>query len=68
MPESWKKLFNSGRIKPRKMRFCNECIDKRMCKRCIIYFSENENFGAKLNLIKRQDPNQFGGLLPYSKE
>ena len=39
------------------MRFCNECIDKRKCKRCNNYFNENKKFEAKLNLIKRQNPN-----------
>ena len=29
-----KKLFVSGILVPTKMRFCNECNDKRMCNKC----------------------------------
>ena len=29
LPISWKKLFDSGIIIPTKMRFCNECNDKK---------------------------------------
>ena len=34
LPKIWKKSFNNGKIIPTKMRFCNECNDKRMCNRC----------------------------------
>ena len=29
LPQSWKKSFDSGIIIPTKMRFCNECNDKK---------------------------------------
>ena len=31
LPKSWKKSFDSGIIIPTKMRFCNECDDKKKC-------------------------------------
>ena len=30
LPKSWKKLFNSGVVKTAKMRFCNECSEKKV--------------------------------------
>ena len=50
------------------MRFCNECIKKNCCDRCINQVDENKTFEAKLNLIKLGAPNQFGHMLPYYKE
>ena len=63
-----KKLFNSGVIKPTKMRFCNECNDKRMCKKCNNQVFENKEFEAYLNELKRHPPNKFGYMVPYFKE
>ena len=34
LPRSWKKSFDSGIIVPAKMRFCNECNDKKVCNEC----------------------------------
>ena len=34
LPKSWKKPFDSGLIIPTKMRFCNECDDRKMCDIC----------------------------------
>ena len=34
LPRSWKKSFDSGIIIPRKMRFCNKCNEKELCKKC----------------------------------
>ena len=49
------------------MRFCNECIDKKMCNKCNNQINENEKFEAKLNELKRHPPNYFGHMLPYFK-
>ena len=65
LPRSWKKSFDSGIIKPTKMRFCNECNDKIMCYRCNKKINENKEFEANLNLLKREAPNELGYMLPY---
>ena len=60
-----KKSSNSGVIIPTKMRFCNECSDKRMCDKCNIQINENKEREANLYLLKRKTPNQIGQILPY---
>ena len=65
LPGSWKKTFNNGVTIPKKMRFCNECDDEKMCNKCKNQINENKEFEAKLNEIKRHQPNDFGHLLPY---
>ena len=65
LPRSWKKSFHSGIIIPTKMRFCNECDDIKMCNKCNNQMSENKEFEANLNLLKRHPPNEFGHMLPY---
>ena len=65
LPKSCKKSFNSGVVTPTKMRFCNECNDKRMCDRCIDLITENKEIETNLNLFKREASNQFGHMLPF---
>ena len=65
LPKSWKKSFDNGIIIPAKMRFCNECNDKRLCDKCNKQINENKEFAANLNLLKREKPNDFGHMLPY---
>ena len=67
LPRSWKKSFNNGVIIPTKMRQCNECKDEISCVTCNNRNNENKEFEAKLNLLKRKAPNEFGYLLPYYK-
>ena len=57
------KSFDSGILIPTKMRFCNECNDIKMCDRCNNQINENKEFEAKLNLLKRNAPNEFGYML-----
>ena len=64
LPKSWKKSFHSGIIIPTKTRFCNECNDKKMCKKCNKQVNENKEFKANLNELKRHPPNEFGHMLP----
>ena len=59
IPKSWRKSFNSGVVRPRKMRFCNECNDKISCHRW--------KLEAKLYLLKRQAPNEYGYVLLLHK-
>ena len=55
LPRSWKKTINSGVIIPEKMRFCNECNDKKMCINCNNQSNENKEFDANLNEVKVKD-------------
>ena len=64
LPRSWKKSFNNGVIIPKKMGFCNECTDKKLCNKCNNQINENKEFEANLNLLKRKAPNNFGYMLP----
>ena len=68
MPESCKKSFHSAKIILAKMRFCNECNDKRLCDKCSNQVNANKKFEANFHLLKRQPPKQFGYMLPYFKE
>ena len=65
LPKSWKKSVDSGIIIPTKMRFCNECTDRKMCDKCNNQINENKEFEANLNELKRHPPNEFGHMLPY---
>ena len=65
LQRSWKKSFDSGVIIPEKMRFCNECDDKKVCNKCNNQINENKELEADLNLLKRKAPNDFGYILPY---
>ena len=67
LAEILEKSFNNGVIIPTKMRFCNEGNDKRLCNKCNLIVSENKGVETKLNLSKRQAPNDFG-MTPYFKE
>ena len=42
LPKSWKNSFHNGITIPTKMRFCNECNDRRMCYRCNIEIIEKK--------------------------
>ena len=64
LPKSWKKSFDSGISIPTKMRFCNECDDKKVCNKCNNQVNENKEFEANLNELKRNHPNEFGHMLP----
>ena len=65
LPRSWKKSFDSGIIISTKMRFCNECNDRKMCDKCHNQINEKKEFEANLNELKRHPPNEFGHMLPY---
>ena len=68
LPKSWEKAFINGIIIPTKMRFCNECNDKRMCNKCINQNIENKEFEVILNLLKREAAHEFGHMFPYFNE
>ena len=51
LPRSWKKSFNSGIVLPRKMSFCNECNDEKLCNKCNNEINEIKEFEANLNEI-----------------
>ena len=65
LPRSWKNSFDSGVIKAKEMRFCNECKDGILCTTCNNQINENKEFEANLNLLKRKTTNEFGHMLPY---
>ena len=65
LPRSWKKSFNNGIVIPTKMRQCNECKDGILCRTCDNRISENKEFEANLNLLKRHPPNELGHMPPY---
>ena len=67
LPKIWKKSFDSGLIIPTKMRFCNECKDKKVCNKCNNQINQNKEFEAKFIELKRHPPNEFGYMLPYYK-
>ena len=50
-----------------KMRFYNECNDKRMCNRCYNQVNEIKDFDANLIFEKKQAADKFGDTLPYFK-
>ena len=68
LPKFCKFLSESGVVIPAKFRFCNECNDKITCNGFNSQVIETREFEANLNLIKRQNPNQFGYMLPHFKE
>ena len=43
LPRFWKKSLNSGTIIPTKMRFCNECNDKKCAINVIIKSMKKTN-------------------------
>ena len=49
LPKSWKKSFDSGKIMPTRMRFCNECNNKKICNKCNDQSNENKDFDGNLN-------------------
>ena len=68
LPRSWKKSFNNGIVIPAKMKRCDECKDKLLCMTCNNQVNKSKEFGAKLDLLKRKAPNQFGHMLPSFNE
>ena len=67
LPKSWRKSFDSGVNKPTRIKFCNECKDKKMCNKCNNQINETKKFEANLNKLKRHAPNEFAYMLPYYK-
>ena len=65
LPKSWKNSFDSRILIPTKMRFCNECNDKKVCDKCNNQIKEIKEFEANLNELKRHPPNEFSQMLPY---
>ena len=68
LAEIWKKLFIKGIFLPSKMRFRDEGNDEMISDRCNIQLNENNEIEANSNLLKRQVPNQFRYMIPFSKE
>ena len=68
LKRSWKKSFDNGVIIPKKMRFCNNCNDIKICDKCNNQINENKEFEANLNELKRYPPNKYGHMLPYYKK
>ena len=67
IPKIWRKSFDTGIIIPTKMRFCNECKDKKVCNKCNNQINESKKFEAILKELKRHPLNEFGHMLPYYK-
>ena len=63
-----KKSFNNGIVIPAKIRGCDKCRSKILCKTCINQVNENKEFEADLNLLNRKSSNDFGHMLPYYKQ
>ena len=68
LPKSWKKSFNNISIILTKLRFCIECIEKRICNRCNNQVTGNKEFEANLKLLKREAPNEIAHMFPCFKE
>ena len=68
MPKGLKSSLRNGISIPTKTCFCNECSDKRICKKSNLVPNENSELGASLILRKRQVLNEFGHMLSYFKE
>ena len=68
LPKRWKKSFIGGISIPNRMRFCNECNDKRSCKRCNNQINENKKIKVIINFQKRQAPIELGHMLSFFKE
>ena len=64
VPLSWKKSFNMGAVIPHKIRNCNKCSKDVLCDDCDKLVSQNKEFSANLNELKRERPNDFGHMLP----
>ena len=47
------------------MRRCDICNDKLLCGKCNNQVNEYKEFEAILYLLKRNNPNEFGYMLPY---
>ena len=50
------------------MRFCNECLRKKMCNKNYNQNNENKEIEATLNLLKRQALHEVGHMLAYFME
>ena len=49
------------------MRFSDESNEKKLCDECNFQITENNEFEANLNELKRHPPNELGYMLPYYK-
>ena len=65
LPINWKKI-NIGIVIPTKMELCNECSKENCRDRCNNQINKNNEFESSSNLLKRQAPNQFSYILPFS--
>ena len=64
VPLSWKKSFSMGVVIAHKIINCNQCTEDILCDGCDIIVSQNKEFFANLNELKRQPPNEYGHMLP----
>ena len=46
------------------MRFCTNCKIDSLCDDCDKLVNQNKEFAANLNELKREEPNDFGHMLP----
>ena len=46
------------------MRTCNKCSKDILFDRCDKLVSQNKEFSANVDGLKRQTPNEFGHMLP----
>ena len=46
------------------MRNCVECNNDSLCDNCDKLVNQKKEFSANLNEIKRENPNNFGHILP----
>ena len=58
------KSFKRGVILPHKIRNCNECTENILSDEYDKLISQNKNYSANPNELKRQTPNEFAHMLP----
>ena len=66
LPLSWKKSFESGIIIPKKLRYCTNCKENKICNECDRRINQIKEFSPNFNELKRQPPNNKGYMLPWS--
>ena len=59
VPLSWKKSYYIGVVIPHKMRNWNICTKDILSDDCGKLVSQNKDFSANLNELKREKPNEF---------
>ena len=47
------------------MKRCDKYRGETLCATCNNQINKNKELAAKLNLLKREAPNEFGYVLPY---